>query len=393
MNRLLCLLISLLIGALSSPSVLAISACKKDGAIVYTKACLKELQQQNSQQSPIQSQAKPNPASEAAAIAAVKPQFNNALLTQSQQPPTAAKPIINSPATAAKCSFQQLAELVKSADKQTFLDCEVLPRQLNQQDDRKASSGRSLLHWAIASQQPEMAKLLLSMKVDPSQASRSDKGGHPIHLAAQSNQTELISLLLDRGADLDARDYFKRTPLHWAAEANRTDTCQQLLNAGANPNASDRIGKTPLMLSIGHSTAGVIEILISARADPKRVNLKGMTALHLATTHSSQAVKLLLRQGLDIDPMNNAGQTPLLFAASQNPQRYWPNIKLLIEQGADLNVVDNSAKSLLDYSLNHDHMPLFELLLDQGYDSDKIFLGQLRGKRAFIELLMNKGLL
>ena len=201
----------------------------------------------------------------------------------------------------------------------------------------------------------------------------------------------LIRFLLDQGASLEARDFFKRTPLHWAIEANQALIVSRLLQEGADPNASDRIGKTALMFSLDQPNPGLVQQLLAAGADPKRTNFKGMTALHLAALRDPQALELLLDQGIDPDQLNSEGQSALLLAASRNPKRHRRSIKLLINRGANLTLLDNEDATVLDYSLNHNHLPLFEKLLDQGIDSDGLKLGKLKGRPAFIKSLIQRG--
>ena len=51
-----------------------------------------------------------------------------------------------------------------------------------------------------------------------------------LHEAASSNRYEIAELLLEAGADTDARDYWKATPLHFAAQANSCDVAQLLIS-------------------------------------------------------------------------------------------------------------------------------------------------------------------
>ncbi|EEA19204.1 ndufs2, NADH ubiquinone oxidoreductase 49 kd subunit [Talaromyces marneffei ATCC 18224] len=55
-----------------------------------------------------------------------------------------------------------------------------------------------------------------------------------IHLAARENNFELVEVLVQKGFDLNNRDYFGRSPLHYALDYNQEDMAHFLLDAGAD---------------------------------------------------------------------------------------------------------------------------------------------------------------
>ena len=62
--------------------------------------------------------------------------------------------------------------------------------------------------------------------------------------------TKTIELLIDKKADLKAKDNYGKTPLHWAIGRGNTKTIELLIEAGADVNAKDNDGRTPLQLAI-----------------------------------------------------------------------------------------------------------------------------------------------
>ena len=68
----------------------------------------------------------------------------------------------------------------------------------------------------------------------------------PLHHAARAGDAAMVRLLLENGADLEARDPGGTTALHYAAYWGHPEVAQVLLAAGADPNALDRAGYTPL---------------------------------------------------------------------------------------------------------------------------------------------------
>ncbi|RME89233.1 MAG: ankyrin repeat domain-containing protein, partial [Anaerolineae bacterium] len=82
------------------------------------------------------------------------------------------------------------------------------------------------LHAAVEGKQLEAARILLDHGADPN-ARRAD-GATPLHLAAQTGQTEMIILLLYNGADLKIKDDNGKTPLDWAVESNQERAAEVL---------------------------------------------------------------------------------------------------------------------------------------------------------------------
>ena len=75
-----------------------------------------------------------------------------------------------------------------------------------------------------------------------------------------------MNILLDCGANPNAKDRFGRTPLH-AAAAKGSDRDVEILVRKANLNSKDRKGKTPLHLVVEGGFGSVVRILIESGAD------------------------------------------------------------------------------------------------------------------------------
>ncbi|MCX6991366.1 MAG: ankyrin repeat domain-containing protein [Chlamydiae bacterium] len=77
----------------------------------------------------------------------------------------------------------------------------------------------------------------------------------------------IIEIIIDRGADLDARNNAYRTALMLAAEKNQITAVEFLLAAGAFIDSRDRNGMTPLMYASYKGHIKIMQILIENNAD------------------------------------------------------------------------------------------------------------------------------
>ncbi len=99
----------------------------------------------------------------------------------------------------------------------------------------------------------------------------SHDGWTALHLAAFFGRSDLAALLIDRGADLDARSRSTRfaienTPLHAAAANRQTGVAQLLIERGADVNAKDGSGFTPLGLAANNRDDILVMVLLERGA-------------------------------------------------------------------------------------------------------------------------------
>ncbi|WP_312076438.1 ankyrin repeat domain-containing protein [Chryseobacterium sp.] len=110
---------------------------------------------------------------------------------------------------------------------------------------------------------------------------KDEFGRTPLMNASFSNNTELISWLLENGAEVNAKDNKGYTALHFAAQEAHDDSVNILLNNNAEINAQDENGNTPTWVCIMHWKGG-----------------KNMNNL-----------RLFYQKNADLDVKNNAGRS------------------------------------------------------------------------------------
>jgi ankyrin repeat protein len=127
-------------------------------------------------------------------------------------------------------------------------------------------------HKAIikAAKKGDTAALRQLVKSDATLLSARDTDGStPLHCAAWKGHVDAVRLLLDAGADIDAKsqnDHYGDTALHAAAHGNQKDVVQLLIERGAKINAKNRVGRTPLGETTWHNATAAAKLLLAAGA-------------------------------------------------------------------------------------------------------------------------------
>ena len=134
----------------------------------------------------------------------------------------------------------------------------LLDRRTNA-NERTANMHGALIHLAVDAKSPEMVRLLIDHGAII-QATDQD-GRTPLFQAAQMGQTEIVALLLKRGARVDTPDRFRRTPLHVAAAGGYLECARLLVNAGAPLEVRDESGETPMKVAWGPDRAPMRDLL------------------------------------------------------------------------------------------------------------------------------------
>ncbi|CAG9997130.1 unnamed protein product [Clonostachys byssicola] len=128
---------------------------------------------------------------------------------------------------------------------------------------------------------------------------------------------EVLGLLIGSGADINHRDIFGFSPLYHACKKEETGLIEILLNLGADINQKTTPhGLTPLMEACCKPSKEPVEVLLREGADTSPVNPHGLTALSLACQHGHlHHVDALMTKGADVAARDRDGHRPLCIAA------------------------------------------------------------------------------
>ena len=201
---------------------------------------------------------------------------------------------------------------------------------------------RTPLHEAALHDDPAVITRLIERGADPDARNWSRKT--PLHIAVSSGHLAAAAALIEAGADVNARDQDDWTPLHWATHLDESADAliTVLIAAGANPHTAGQLGMTPLHWAASSGNPATIRALIQAAADPAAKMdelIARLTALRAAVGGGTeQTAGIHIGANPDLEAGDEYGKTPLHYATE--PVRH-DAIRTLIELGADVDARDN----------------------------------------------------
>ena len=129
--------------------------------------------------------------------------------------------------------------------------------------DVNANSGKRgpPLHAALLFEHPETVSLLLQHKADVHIRSTASAKWVPLHFASCNGNANIVQLLLDRGADINALSNVHNTPLYLASRGGHPEVTRVLLKHGADVHIRGEDGRTPFETAILNKHVEVAQIL------------------------------------------------------------------------------------------------------------------------------------
>ena len=173
-----------------------------------------------------------------------------------------------------------------------------------------------------------------------------------IHEAAKTGDKVAVEKFLAQDARVDDRDMSGLTPLHWAAWYGNTDVVELLLDKGADIHSKwRRNGMTSLHYAAAYGQNEAVELLIARGADVNARNKYGGTPLSATTTGRGkwkEVVELLIANGALVNTKNRGGLTPLHSAVINGQPEV---LELLLSMGADDSAKDGAGKTPLERAI------------------------------------------
>ncbi len=140
------------------------------------------------------------------------------------------------------------------------------------------------LFLALREPSPKVAQLLIkAAKIDLNPI--TDDGETPLMMAVFKGQTELAVQMIDKGADINQPGW---APLHYAATSGNVQLIKILLENHAYIDAESPNKTTPLMMAAHYGTPGAVKLLLEEGADVSLKNDLSLTAIDFAQNAKKQ---------------------------------------------------------------------------------------------------------
>lgn len=262
--------------------------------------------------------------------------------------------------------------------------------------EEKCQGSTVLTGLRLAAQESQSGRLKMMLEKGADVNAKDTGGWTALELAASNGFDAVVQLLWEHGADVNIRGSKDRTPLFHAIERSNETTVRALIALHANVNIG-AFGETPLMLATQIGNISILEILIKAGAQIDAQDYRGQTALHRAAICGHEGVAQLLKdKGADLNIADDQGETALVLAI-ENSQSEMVEFLLVSEVAIDARAQDRStalhqAVFICDWKTTRS-------LLDRGAEINAstrdgftpLHIAALRGLKNVVELLLRRG--
>lgn len=221
-----------------------------------------------------------------------------------------------------------------------------------------------------------------------------------LHIAAARGNADTVAVLLQQGANIEARHSKNKTPLYEAAKRGHYEVVKLLIQHGTNVSSRNGdVGFSPLHAAAEYKHSDVMQLLLASGADVNSRNGWDQTPLHQVSMRAwhkdSEAARFLVDHGAKIEARDNRGFTALVIASGNGNM---PVVALLLDRGADINARTNDGATALTQAAGHGHEQIVSLLVDRGADINiqangytALLYAESRGHHAIAELLRRSG--
>lgn len=264
---------------------------------------------------------------------------------------------------------------------ETLLSCPL--NQTREYCNDKDERGESLLHKVVETDNVDLIHVLLNKGASPN--SKDDAGITPLQKAIKHHAHQVIKYLIDRvEVDINAHDEYGNTSLHYAIEWDNAPAISWLLDRGAIVHKVNDDRQTPLYRALEKGREELALLLLQHPSfNVAYADREGNTSLHYAAAYNRKKVlEYLVNNNADFGTKNGEGETPLHHALMRNA---FDALKIILDHQPHLiNIADKKGDTLLHYLIDYQWTEGLPLLIEKGADP---FIKNKRGKNVFEYLL------
>jgi hemoglobin len=195
-------------------------------------------------------------------------------------------PVVQASFTRDRAAFLSFLAILSSSSQRALLDyvrqtLVTIPELVQE----RYTYGRTLLHEVAGQGSLPMVELLLQLGADPN--ARDQSGHTPLYFVGNASHgahgAAVVRVLAHSGANVNAQERLKHcTALHMAARRGNVPVAEALLDCGADGEARDRLGDTPLHRAVKCGKTEVVAFLLSRGADVHAEGKRGLTPWQVA---------------------------------------------------------------------------------------------------------------
>ena len=187
----------------------------------------------------------------------------------------------------------------------------------------------------------------------------------PIFSATIADNPEIIDLLIQNGAQINAHSYNKRLPIHTAARYGKLNALKYLVEHGADIDNNWMVmGQTPLFFAISNNNLDCVEYLLSKGANIEATDSTKRTPLMYAMCNlNNKLAEIILRHGANVNAIGLDNRTPPIFAALNDN---YEGLKMLVQHKCNLDIVSNRGETALILGVIRGNIEIIRLLLENG---------------------------
>ncbi len=183
-----------------------------------------------------------------------------------------------------------------------------------------------------------------------------------LNLETVKKAEESFRLLIESGADVNALD--KRVALFFALKTGFDSCVKSLIDNNADVNTIYDDGSTPLMIAIDSENLALVKFLLEHGADANIREIDGKTSLMTALANDNLDVaRVLVQGGADVSAQADDGTTALMGSAFFGKFEY---VKLLVESGVDVNAKTPDGNTALSLAQKQNHTKIADFLKQHG---------------------------